>query len=77
MTSDGYRFVRALLPEELAQKCDAYRNEHHLSWDALVVIALRRIVDPPRRTAHRGSAWRKVPTTTASRERFVGAFRSR
>lgn len=48
MAIEGYRFVRVLLPETLAQKCDAYRTEHHLSWDALTVEALRRVVDQRR-----------------------------
>ena len=77
MRSDGYRFVRVLLPEELAQKCDSYRNKHHISWDALVVTALRRVVDPPRRTAHCDADWRGFPATTRAMERFDGASRSR
>jgi hypothetical protein len=65
MAIEGYRFVRVLLPEELAQKCDAYRTEHHLSWDALAVDALRKIVN-------RG----KGPTRAALRRRAKTEVRS-
>jgi hypothetical protein len=53
MAVEGYRFVRALLAEELAEKCDSYRDKHHLSWDALAEKALRKLVDPPKRSRQR------------------------
>ena len=53
MVIEGYRFVRALLPEELAEKCDSYRNKRRLSWDALAEKALRKLVDPPKRSRQR------------------------
>jgi hypothetical protein len=60
VATEGYRFVRVLLPEELAQKCDAYRKEHQMGWDALATEALRNLVDrvkgPRRRPAKRGGA---------------------
>ena len=54
MAIEGYRFVRMLLPEDLAEKCDSYRNKHHLSWDALADEALRKLVDPAKRSRNAG-----------------------
>jgi hypothetical protein len=54
MTLEGYRFVRVLLSEELAEKCDSFRTKHHMSWDELAEKALSNLVNPPLRSRREG-----------------------
>jgi hypothetical protein len=62
MGIEGYRWVRALVPEHLATQCDTYRTQHRLSWDGLVVAALLARVDGPK-AAKKSEEKRKVEAT--------------
>jgi hypothetical protein len=63
MAIEGYRFVRVLLPEDVAVKCDSYRYEHHISWDALAEIALTTLLRPKRRGRSLSGAELRAPAS--------------